>query len=334
MMVHQSAPNDPTGRILQMRRRRSSLSANEYKQRMDEFLQEIPRIPDQSVIVNPTPLGKGSFGIVEEVYTKKDNKRTRMARKSASEEAGVEMIFRQAAALRELLRIAPSQDYYPRLIGFEPIKGMLYQESLHDWITLEKWHDQQVDKTSPVYFKQLGQFLVILVKGVSELHQNGIAHCDLKPANIMVRPPRLKIIDFGGACLRRDTGFCNLIGTPDFMSPELRRLFLDKNRRNSQIPWQVMRRADVWALGLIIYKMLYGALPPTLCHIAPIDQKTLLNFYSQPMIPGVESFPPTCSLTAAEFNMIRLNFYRATKLPPALTNFSLYLRKGIIPPIG
>jgi eukaryotic-like serine/threonine-protein kinase len=92
-------------------------------------------------------------------------------------------------------------------------------------------------------------------------HNAGIVHRDLKPDNIMVcRDPAtgreiVKLVDFGiakaiaesaGTGVTR-TGF--VIGTPEFMSPEqLAGVTID-------------RRSDVYALGLVVFKMLTGTLP-------------------------------------------------------------------------
>jgi len=100
-------------------------------------------------------------------------------------------------------------------------------------------------------------------EGVQHAHQKGIIHRDLKPSNVLVtvRDDRTvpKIIDFGVAKataqpLTEHSLFTELgmmIGTPDYMSPEqaeMRGLDIDT-------------RTDVYALGVILYELLTGALP-------------------------------------------------------------------------
>ncbi len=59
--------------------------------------------------------------------------------------------------------------------------------------------------------------------GLSSLHHSGIAHCDLKPANIMIkRSGTKKIIDMDSSCLVEDDQ-PQLRGTPYYMSPEQHR---------------------------------------------------------------------------------------------------------------
>src|SRR5256885_5201957 len=88
-------------------------------------------------------------------------------------------------------------------------------------------------------------------------HAKGIVHRDLKPDNIFLavnpgEPTRVKVLDFGIAKLRREmsaasyeTGAGAILGTPPYMSPEQCR----------GVSANVDHRADVYALGIILYEM-------------------------------------------------------------------------------
>jgi serine/threonine protein kinase len=99
--------------------------------------------------------------------------------------------------------------------------------------------------------------------GVQHAHQKAIIHRDLKPQNVLVTlvddQPVPKIIDFGiakatGQSLTDKTMYTalgQLIGTPEYMSPEQ----MDMTGEN------VDTRTDIYSLGVILYELLAG-MPP------------------------------------------------------------------------
>jgi serine/threonine protein kinase len=93
--------------------------------------------------------------------------------------------------------------------------------------------------------------------GAAAAHALGVIHRDLKPENLFLarRGERttLKVLDFGIAKLRNQsmgTGGGRLLGTPAYMPPEQVR-----NQANLD------QRADVYALGAILYEALTGSIP-------------------------------------------------------------------------
>ncbi|HEY2275550.1 MAG TPA: protein kinase, partial [Steroidobacteraceae bacterium] len=113
----------------------------------------------------------------------------------------------------------------------------------------------EVVNEKPVELQRAMGFAKDICIGMTVAHQQGIVHRDLKPANVLINQEGLlKIVDFGVAAAQREgdtqltkTGY--VIGSPKYMAPEQ---ILGK---------KVDERADIYAVGVMLYEMLTGVPP-------------------------------------------------------------------------
>ena len=127
------------------------------------------------------------------------------------------------------------------------------------------------------------RILVQVCRGLDAAHARGVVHRDLKPENIflVLRPPGLvKLLDFGIAKLTdpqtvSDTQAGVVVGTPEYLSPE------------QAMGGAVDGRADVYAVGLIGWRMLAGRHP-----FSAADARGLLMMQAtRPVPPLTEARP-------------------------------------------
>ncbi|AKV03472.1 Serine/threonine protein kinase [Labilithrix luteola] len=108
------------------------------------------------------------------------------------------------------------------------------------------------------------EYTLQILQALEAAHALGVIHRDLKPDNVFVTfeggRPILKLIDFGIAKLKRAEGGTTknltvagmLMGTPEYMAPE-----------QAYAADKVDVRADIYAVGVMLYEMLSGTTPVT-----------------------------------------------------------------------
>jgi eukaryotic-like serine/threonine-protein kinase len=107
------------------------------------------------------------------------------------------------------------------------------------------------------------KLFVDICHAIQHAHHKGIIHRDIKPSNVMVTlqdgVPAVKVIDFGIAKATAQkltektlfTSYGQLIGTPEYMSPE----------QAEMSGLDIDTRSDVYSLGVLLYELLTGTTP-------------------------------------------------------------------------
>lgn len=126
---------------------------------------------------------------------------------------------------------------------------------------------------------QLVQYLIQVADALHYAHQQGIIHRDIKPSNILIDGKWALLADFGLVKMSESsselTGTGLTMGTPAYMSPE------------QAAGKEVDHRTDIYALGIILYKILTGSVP----HHAPTPLAIAIKRSTEPIPPLWQSNP-------------------------------------------
>ena len=113
----------------------------------------------------------------------------------------------------------------------------------------------------------VGVIIKGLTRAVTHLHNNGVAHMDIKPSNILLAQPGtddrlkasdIKLIDFGSLTrfTKGKSDVTAIAGTPYFAAPEIVIVY---HLGGKGTPFD--ERCDVWSIGILAYILLTGKHP-------------------------------------------------------------------------
>ena len=145
---------------------------------------------------------------------------------------------------------------------------------------------QVVNENGPLQFGDAARIFADVAGGLAYIHERGLVHRDVKPANVMVRPDgRAVILDLGlafapGEPLPEDPAIAGgkgyIVGTMDYLAPEQARNATD-----------VGPSADIYGLGCTLFYALTGT-PPF-----PADgTKLKVRRHRLDPPPGIANVPP------------------------------------------
>ena len=160
--------------------------------------------------------------------------------------------------------LAPAQIGHPNVAdvtdcGTTPTGEFFFVMEFIDGVSL----DAVIKRDGQLTIERALTIATQICRALEAAHRAGIIHRDLKPSNVMLvrsqdQEELVKVLDFGVAKFLHDTGDgANLtltdaaVGTPKYMAPE-------QIRGGGKVDF----RADIYALGTILYAMLAGGRMP------------------------------------------------------------------------
>jgi serine/threonine-protein kinase len=193
------------------------------------------------------PLGRGAAGIV---YRAVDEVLRRdVAIKTLNPDLADSEVLKRFSAEATILaklnhpNIATIYDLFRSDSGLLMVMECVPGESL----------DKLADRLGPMSPERAAYLIDQVLSALEHAHRAGVVHRDVKPANVMVTTDGVvKIMDFGIARVRgveQMTVDGRMMGTPAYMPPE------------QVLGEEVDGRADVYAVGVLFYRLMTGALP-------------------------------------------------------------------------
>jgi|GEM_PF-619633 len=198
------------------------------------------------------PIGQGGMGTVYKAMQRTTGapRAVKVMRAGLSSDPKFRARFEQEA--RVIARV--ESDHVAQVVGAgfdDGARVPWIAMELLEGETLQAWLDRG-GRMSP---GEVNLVLEQLCHALAAAHAVGVVHRDLKPENVFLSRPRVvgvpfmvKVLDFGVAKIISEArGVTVAVGTPAFMAPE-----------QTSTTGEVGAQADVWALGLLVFRLLAG----------------------------------------------------------------------------
>mmetsp|Transcript_19339 Transcript_19339/g.60805 ORF Transcript_19339/g.60805 Transcript_19339/m.60805 type:complete len:937 (-) Transcript_19339:160-2970(-) len=190
-------------------------------------------------------VGQGNFGIVRLVHHKDDKSRI-YALKCVSKKVVVQQRQQRSISVEREIN---AQCYHPCIMQF--IKT--FQDSKNVYFLTEFlgggelfYAIREIGRLTKPQAQFYGGSMVLALE---YLHASGIMYRDLKPENVLLDlRGNAKLVDFG--CCKKALQACTLVGTPEYMAPEI---IPPGKGYTCAVDW--------WSLGVMMHELVVGPLP-------------------------------------------------------------------------
>ncbi|KAJ1979777.1 Cell cycle serine/threonine-protein kinase cdc5/MSD2 [Dimargaris cristalligena] len=255
-------------------------------------------------------IGAGAFG---RVYSVVNDRGDWYACKVLEKQSFKNLQYRKRLLIEiETLRKLPG---HPHIVGFV----QCFEDASFVYIVMELCSSKSLDAVFKsrkfVSEPEVRYFMYQLIDAVEHMHKYKVIHRDLKFANILLTESmQVKVADFGlSAMLGSDTERKkSFLGTPNFLAPEL--VTRPKEGHSFEV--------DIWALGIVMYSMLYSK-PPF--HVSGGTKQAQSNALFQKITREECRFPDSPAVSQDAKNLIlalldknpdhRPNAYEIRRLP-------------------
>ena len=164
----------------------------------------------------------------------------------------------------------------------------------------------------PLPWREAVTIAAEVASALATAHARGVVHRDVTPGNVMLTATGVKVVDFGISALvgESEKGTDGtLLGTPAYLAPER----LDNG--------QVSPATDVYAVGLLLYRMLTGRLP---WQAETTTQMLRAHMYREP-----EPMPPVPELPAGVAELVHRCLAKRPADRPATAELARTLAEAV-----
>ena len=186
-------------------------------------------------------LGKGAFSEVRLAEDAQGNKFALKCIKLSNIRHFIHILRREVKILQDL--------YHPTIVRFynacEDCEFFYIKTELIDGESLK----EMIRSSGPLPEDLVRKIGYYVLHAMVYLHDRDICHRDLKPEHILITSDQnIKLIDFGLARMVEETIYGTVVGTPNYIAPEM---------------WQgkYNKKCDIWSLGVTLYFALTGKQP-------------------------------------------------------------------------
>jgi len=208
------------------------------------------QIDDQYTIDLNNIIGRGSFS---EVFLGYDLKRkNKVAIKVIYKKDNLKKIIENEISILKILQKNSHDNIIKcyQIIDCDETNKIYIVMEYCNGSSLREVIDTQLKNKKPFSEKAIQSIFSQMVKGFYFMYTINLVHRDIKPENILILDGVIKICDFGLSKIAEEDALYNTIcGSPIYMPYEM----LSNQEYNYKV--------DIWALGIVLYELLYLSHP-------------------------------------------------------------------------